>query len=49
MTGVGPRTPGTNVVPGGPIRDAETGAPLVYLMYHRLSNDVVILTIDHCR
>lgn len=30
LLGVGPRAPGTNAIPGGPIRDPTTGAPLVY-------------------
>jgi 2-aminomuconate deaminase len=29
LSGVGPRQPGTNAIPGGPIRDAE-GRPLPY-------------------
>jgi reactive intermediate/imine deaminase len=30
LSGIGPRTPGTNAIPGGPIRDPTTKAPLNY-------------------
>ena len=43
LSGVGPRQPGTNAIPGGPIHDAKMENPSIMTLKHKLKRSSTTL------